>query len=262
MQYKDTITLIKNSRGVWDLDTSKGCSSGITHNHKGCYGDCYAASNANRYGLDFSKTILRDFESEKQRYSIVNQIHLIDMPFVRIGVTGDPSENWEHTLNICEKIIQCKMVLYVMYIKTIVIITKHWNNLTKLQLVRLSKLSVCINTSVSAIDSPPLLKNRLKQYNKLKTYCKSVLRIVSCDFNLENETGKRLNLIQEELFHNDNVLDTVLRVSLSNELVLNEIINIKKVKFLDKLCYASVRNKNIYLGECSRCPEMCGLNLF
>ena len=71
-----------------------------------------------------------------------------------------------------------------------------------------------------------------------------------------------MSFIQEKLFNTDNVLDTVLRVSPENEYVLKGIINIKKVKFMDKLCYASVHNKRTYLGKCDKCPEMCGLNLF
>ena len=55
--FKNKITLIKNSRGVYDLDTSKGCYSGILHNEKGCYNDCYAARYSKKYGYDFSKTI-------------------------------------------------------------------------------------------------------------------------------------------------------------------------------------------------------------
>ena len=175
------------------------------------------------------------------------------MPFVRIGVAGDPSENWDHTLDVCEIISNTK---------PIVIITKHWNNLTRPQLERLLELDIYINTSVSALDSGQLLYNRLVQYNRLKDYCKSILRIVSCSFNLQNQEGRKLNKIQESLFNNESVLDTVLRVSDKNDYVVNDIINIKKVKFMDKLCYASVLNKNTYLGRCPDCPEMCGLNLF
>lgn len=261
-EYLNAISLVKNSRGVWDFDTSKGCSSGLAHNPKGCYGDCYAANNAARYGIDFNKTVLRDFENEKHRYSIINQISRIDMPFIRIGVTGDPSENWDHTLNICEKILPARMVLYKTYAKAIVIITKHWKSLTKTQLLRLSKLDVCVNTSVSALDRSALLTNRLRQYNRLKPYCRSVLRIVSCSFNLKNKTGVRLNVIQDKLFNNGNVIDTVLRVSQQNDFVLNGIINVEKVKFMDKLTLASVLNKKTFLGKCDKCPEMCGLNLF
>ena len=69
--------------------------------------------------------------------------------------------------------------------KQIVIITKHWNNLTSKQMKELSKFNICFNTSVSALDNKRQLTNSLKQYNKLKKYCKSILRIVSCDFNLK-----------------------------------------------------------------------------
>ena len=41
-KYKPVITLTKNKRGIWDLDTVKGCKSGIDNNPNGCYGDCYA----------------------------------------------------------------------------------------------------------------------------------------------------------------------------------------------------------------------------
>lgn len=260
-QYLSTITLVKNKRGVWDLDTSKGCSIGIAHNPQGCYGDCYAARNARRYGIDFGKTVLRYFKNKKHEQSIIDKINKIDMPFVRIGVTGDPSENWEHTLNVCEKISSCNWVLYKTYMKVIVIITKHWNNLTEHQLGRLSNMDICINTSISALDEAYLVNNRLAQYNKLKKYCKSVLRIVSCNFNLQNEMGVKLNLIQKELFKNEYVLDTILRVSNKNEYVLNGIINIERVNFLGRSCYVSRYNKNTYFGGCIKCPEKCGVNL-
>jgi len=257
--FSNRITLVKNSRGIYDIDTSKGCSHGIAHNPKGCYGDCYAANYSYRYGYDFSKTVLRHFENEKHEQQIIEQINKIDMPFVRIGVSGDPSENWDHTLNVCSKIAKCNIVLYPTYMKEIVIITKHWNNLTESHLSRLSNL--CINTSISALDEPLLLNNRLAQYNRLKGYCKSVLRIVSCDFNLQNETGKRLNDIQERLFENEYIIDTVLRVSSKNNLVLDGIINTEKVNFMDSKCLASLYNKNTHLGNCFECPEMCGLNI-
>lgn len=261
-EYLDAITLVKNSRGVWDLDTSKGCAAGLRNNPKGCYGDCYAARAAARYGIDFSTTVLRCFKNESHAHEIISQINKIDMPFVRIGVTGDPSECWEHTLNVCEKVSECNMVLYDAYVKVIVIITKHWNNLTEAQLERLSKMNVCVNTSVSALDSRRLLRNRLAQYNRLKRHCKSILRIVSCNFNLYNRTGRKLDLIQRDLFRNDSVLDTVLRVSEQNKYVINGVINIEKVKFMGKLRYASVMNKDAYLGKCDECQEMCGLNLY
>lgn len=106
--YSSKISLICNKRGVYDIDPSKGCSSGMLNNPKGCYDDCYAARAAIKYNYDFSKTILRYFDDENHRKRIIRQINNIDMPFIRMGCSGDPSENWEHTLRICLDIKDCK----------------------------------------------------------------------------------------------------------------------------------------------------------
>lgn len=252
-EYKNIISLTKNSRGIYSLDTSLGCSSGLRDNPKGCYNDCYAAKSAKLYGYDFSKTVLRDFKDESHRKEIVKRISKIPLPFVRIGTMGDPSENWQHTVKICDKIRYCN--------KEIVIITKHWTNLTNIQLEILSGMNICINTSVSALDNPDLLENSLNQYNRIKKYCKSVLRIVSCDFNIENPKGRELYKLQKKLFENESIIDTVLRVNKHNQLVKEEVINIKQVVFLGAKQYASKYNKKTYLGKCSNCHEMCGVSI-
>lgn len=252
-KFTNKITLVKNSRGVYDLDTSKGCYHGILNNPKGCYNDCYAARYSSKYGFNFNETTLRNFENYKHVSKIINQINKAELPFIRIGVSGDPSENWNHVLNIIEKIKDCD--------KAIVIITKHWNNLKTKQLLELSKYNVIFNTSISALDAKKHYKNRLLQYKRVGNYCKSVLRIVSCDFNTKNLNGMWLNESQNELFENKNTLDTVLRIYKKNELVLSGLINIKEVKFLGKRCYVSQYNKDTFFGKCSDCVEMCGFNL-
>jgi len=252
-EYKSTISLTKNSRGIYSLDTSLGCTSGLRDNLRGCYNDCYAAKSAKLYGYDFSKTALRDFKDETHRKKIVRQISNIPLPFVRIGTMGDPSENWEHTVKICSQIKHCN--------KEIVIITKHWTSLTDEQINILSGLNICINTSVSALDNLDLLENSVAQYNRIKKYCKSVLRIVSADFNLDNPKGHELYKIQKQLFENENTLDTVLRVNKHNQLVKDGIINIKQVDFLGAKQYASKYNRKTYLGKCSNCHEMCGVSI-
>jgi hypothetical protein len=252
-EYSNKISLTKNSRGIYSLDTSIGCSSGMANEAGGCYNDCYAAKSAKLYGYDFSKTVLRGFESEKHRKIVLSQINKIKLDFVRIGTSGDPSENWEHTISILKAIDKCN--------KQIVIITKHWTLLTEEHLKYLSTINVCINTSVSALDKPYLREICVEQYNRLKPYCKSILRIVSCDFNLTNEKGKELNKIQHDLFKNEDTLDTVLRVNKRNDLVKNEIINVRETNFLGKKALVSKFNKMTYFGKCSSCKEMCGINI-
>ena len=101
--YSPKISLTQNSRGIYSLDTSIGCNSGMTNEKGGCYGDCYAAKSAKLYGYDFSKTVLRDFVNEKHRRKIVDGINRVKLDFIRIGTSGDPSENWEHTIKIIKK---------------------------------------------------------------------------------------------------------------------------------------------------------------
>jgi hypothetical protein len=252
-EYLNKISLSKNDRGVYSLDTSIGCSSGTKDNKNGCYNDCYAAKSAKLYGYDFTKTVYRYFENKKHERDILREIDNIPLPFVRIGTSGDPSENWEHTLNVLKVISKSN--------KEIVIITKHWENLSDEQCIEISKMNICINTSVSALDKQPLLLNSVAQYNRLKQYCKSVLRIVSCDFNKENDEGKVLASIQNNLFKNDHVIDTVLRLNKSNPLIKNKVVNVTKSKFLGKNALISKFNRKTYLGKCSTCTEMCGVRV-
>ena len=252
-EYSNKIALIKNSRGIHILDTSIGCSTGMNKTKGGCYGDCYSAKSAKQYGYDFSKTVLRHFESKAHEKEIVLQISKINLDFLRIGGSGDPSENWEHCISILKAIANCN--------KQIVIITRHWTNLTDEQLEFLSTINVCINTSVSALDNKSLISNSLTQYNRLKPYCKSVLRIVSCDFNLENETGKMLSEIQHNLFKNEDTLDTIFRPSKNNKFVKDGVVNISKDIFNGKKAIMSKFNKKTFSGKCFNCKEMCGINI-
>lgn len=248
--YNNEISLVRNSRGVYCIDTTMGCYTGLKNTSGGCYGDCYAATTARRYGHDFSKTVLRKFTSENHKRKILLQISKIKMPFIRIGCSGDPSESWEHTIGILKVLSKSNT--------EIVIITRHWTKLTDEQLTYLSTVNVCINTSISALDKPMWLTNSLKQYNRIKPFCKSILRIVSCDFNLENPIGKQLSIIQDSLFRNEGIIDTVFRPSKNNQFVIDGIIKVKKEVFNGKPVLASKRNKKTYMGKCGRCKEMCG----
>lgn len=239
-QYKNKIQLVKNYRGVWELDTFKGCSYG---NNGGCYGICYAAKLAKARGYNFTNVIKREFINQNHFYEIANK--LIKIPFIRIGVMCDPSYNWEHTLDIIDKIKP--------YNKNIVVITKHWNELKDNQLYRLKGL--VINTSISALDTKEQREKRLFWYNKLKLYCKkSVLRVNTCKFyDLE------LKSIQDNLLNKDNIIDNVLRFPKNNTLVKKGIIELKKYKYLQSFAYASKNNPDTYFGFCNNCLDQCGI---
>jgi len=261
-RYNPTISLSKNSRGCYILDTVKGCRvCGVRPG--GCYGECYAQKIASRYKLEFNNPVIRDFyvdtqqmmlfdlQDERHLSRVINEVANVDMPFIRIGEMGDPSEDWEHTIAVCEKLRPA--------MKPIVIITKHWNVIPDNLLTTVNSLGLCINTSISALDTDEEIEHRWNEYNRLKPYCNSVLRVVSCDFNVETKEGKRMNTTQDQLFDNDRVIDTVFRPSATNQLVTGGAINVEKVKFLGSTMLASKRNKNAYLGRCDSCPDMCGV---
>ena len=110
----------------------------------------------------------------------------------------------------------------------------------------------------SAIDNN--LHSNIEQFEILKSYCKSVLRCVSFNFNTKNKKGLEYSVVQNWIFNNYDVLDTVFRCGKSNELYKNEIINIKETKFLGKKCYTSKFNKKTYFGNCNNCLEKCGIS--
>lgn len=262
--FKDKITLNKNGRGCYVLDTVKGCKVCGTTKPYGCYGNCYAFRIASRYKLEFTKTVDRNFEKDNEQLylfdvsdqhhigQIIHQIKNMDMPFYRIGEMGDPSYNWEHTIDICEK-------LYTNTKKT-VIATKHWETIPDALLERISKLGLTINTSISALDTKQELRHRLFQYERLKKYCNSVLRVVTCDFNTTTIEGIEKDKLQIDLLSNERVIDTVFRTNKDNMYITTGLIHAEYVQFLGTKCLVSRKYKNTFIGYCKDCKEMCGIN--
>jgi hypothetical protein len=104
--YLPYITLNKNSRGVYCLDPTMGCENGLQNDKNGCYFNCYAAITARARGFNFTKTIKRQFRNKKHLNKICSHILARNMLFIRMGCSGDPSNNWDHTMNICNDIYE------------------------------------------------------------------------------------------------------------------------------------------------------------
>jgi hypothetical protein len=111
------------------------------------------------------------------------------------------------------------------------------------------------------MDNKNTLANSMRQYERLKPFCKSILRVVTCDFNKANPEGYKLALIQDEIIQGKQYIDTVFRPSKKNQLITNGIINVKKKRFLKSKQLVSKLNKKTYLGKCENCKEMCGANM-
>jgi hypothetical protein len=249
--YLPKISLVSNRKGVLDLDTVKGCEMGLKAHQNGCYGLCYACKTAKLHGLNFSKSVTR-LASKRELWQIRGKILKAKEPFVRIGTMGDPCHDWAWTLTVCKEIYGAK---------PIIIVTKHWIPMTDTQMAGLGDIDVILNTSISPLDTAYERQARLTEYERYKEYGKSVLRIVSCDFNLENPTGRELSAIQDELFTNTRIIDNPLRLTKTYPLYKDGIIKAELCNNMDKVSLISLHNKSTYLGCCQDCPELCGINL-
>ena len=219
--YGSRITAVVNKKGVLDVDTVKGCELGMkAHPGGGCYGECYACKTAKTYGMDFTKSISRKLSKKGNSY-LLNKVYQHDAGWYRIGTSGDPSHDWDNTIEVCQ------LLSYTH--KTPVIITKHWIELEPYQIEAFADLGAVFNTSVSALDTDEELPYRMEQFERLSEFgVESVLRVVTCDF-ADTLQGRIMANIQEQLLSNGNAIDNPLRVSKSNPMLLaGDIIAVKK----------------------------------
>lgn len=253
--YRNLLTVDINQKGVLDIDTVKGCTSGIAaHGEKGCYQACYAANIAKFRGLDFSRAVVRTVQSYAQAQHIERAVKNSPLGFFRIGTMGDPCHAWAETVDTVE---------WLAPYAAPVIITKHWKRANDDQLHRLVKCGAIINTSVSALDSEAHLARRLTE---IKRYTDmggtSVARVVSCDFNTDDPIGAKMDRVQQRLFAMRPMIDNPLRVPATHELVQAGIIRLRKIKDLSSIRTISIsRESKTYVGHCAGCTDLCGLGL-
>ena len=252
-KYKSYLTADINRKGVLDLDTVKGCTRGVENHPDGCWGLCYAKKTADFRGIDFSQSITRRLTNINQLKQIAKLVMGNNVDFIRIGTMGDPCHNWDYTIKIAVFVAKCQ--------KPVIIITKHWISLSDEQMKILGENKTIINTSISALDTAEQRKHRLRQYQRYKKYGKSILRIVSCDFNKDNKEGKRLAEIQDKLFKNTKIIDNPLRIFKTHHFITNKLLRVKKIQDLNSQVYMSKFNDKTYIGHCQNCPEKCGINL-
>ena len=116
--YRPVLTVTENGKGVLDVDTVKGCTSGMrAFPQGGCYGECYAAKTAARYGIDFTTAVSRQFCGLWHRMTLIKLMVAHPASWYRVGTAGDPCHDWTHTISVLRDFRWAK--------KTPVIITKH-----------------------------------------------------------------------------------------------------------------------------------------
>lgn len=252
-KYHEAITASVNAKGCMDVDTVKGCTMGMADKEGGCYHECYAAKIANRYGIDFGTSVKRGFVDRWQHRDIlVRQLRAHSLTWYRIGVMGDPSHEWDHTLAVIRHLRPAE--------KTAVVITKHWKPLTDDHLSQLLELDVVFNTSNSGLDTDAQMRYRVGQFERLAHYgIRSVNRVVTCEYG-DTEWAQACKRRQDYLLTLTPLIDNPLRVSPDNPRVLSGEIRVtRRADSIGGGTLVSVNDpENAYLGHCSKCPDQCG----
>jgi hypothetical protein len=71
-RYSGILTVTQNGKGCVDVDTVKGCARGMAaYPDGGCYGECYAAKTAARYGIDFTTSVSRRIHGREHRGTLI-----------------------------------------------------------------------------------------------------------------------------------------------------------------------------------------------
>jgi len=253
-RYLPVLTVVKNGKGVVDVDTVKGCTLGMQAYPKGgCYGECYANKSAIRYGFDFGISVSRKILDREHLATLTRQMNGYDTPWYRIGTSGDPCHDWENTLIVCNALRHAN--------KIPVILTKHWIELSDDQLCRLKELSVVINTSTSGLDTDGEIKYRVAQIERIRDFgIRSVCRVVTCNYG-NSEWARICQEKQDYLLSIKPIIDNPLRACKANIRVKNgDIILTRKNESIGGGKFVSLSSRDPYLGICEYCPDQCGID--
>lgn len=251
--YRPILTATKNGKGVLDVDTVKGCKLGMAARpNGGCYGECYAAKDAARYGIDFTVSVSR-LPAPWVWPDVYRAVRDHDATWYRIGVAGDPCHDWENTLEVCEALSSTG--------KVPVIITKHWIKLSDSHISRLKAVRAVVNTSVSGLDTDAETKHRVRQIQRLKDAgVRSVARVVTCNYTGTTEWSRAAKAKQDYLLTLLPIIDNPLRASKTNERVMSGEIELTKVEnAIGGGKMISLNDPKAYLGTCDACPDQCGV---
>lgn len=205
----------KTDRNI--LDTVRGCI-GAKVIKGGCYGQCYAAKMAKVSGVDFSHPVACELDPTTLRRSLKR----VDEPWIRIGVSGDPSLEWGLTLRVADYCREAD--------KIPVVITKGWHKPTDTDLWWLQSSGAVLHVSLSALDGRRLIKQRRDLMHRYKDKGGTVVcRLITSAFTGEFG-GLQSELITWCRDRQIPILETPLRFFRTNPYYLSGVIDSDKVK--------------------------------
>jgi hypothetical protein len=252
-RYGPWLTVELNRKGVLDIDAVKGCADGMAaYPDGGCYGECYAARTANRFGIDFTQSVKRQLHTQWHKSTLTRMMGESGLSWYRVGTAGDPSFSWSHTIQIIRRLWFMEM--------TPVIVTKCWREPTDEQLDKLRQAGAVVNISVSGMDTDIELEHRLAQRKRfMQAGIWTIARVVTCAFG-PSEWARTCAEKQAYLMSLNSVIDNPLRPSVSNWRVLEgDIITTHRSDSVGGGKVVSLHSASAYLGKCEGCPDQCGL---
>lgn len=248
-QYKPYLSASIIRKGVLDIDTVKGCDFGMAkYPDGGCYGLCYAHKTATLYGFDFKKSVSRKLNGNRAKIEKIVKNH--PAPWFRTGNMGDPSHDWDNTVDVCEWLSRFKVP---------VIVTKHWIGMSENHAASIRKCGAVVNTSISPLDTDSEIGYRISTFRHLKEIgINSVLRVVTAMFG-DTDNGNELKRKQETIFNNFPIIENPLRIPGTDKRVMSGDIVAHRHKDIGGGSTVSILNQSSYIGICKTCPDQCGV---
>ncbi len=162
------------------LDTVRGCPAYKNQEYPRCRWDCYSEEAVRRYKKIFGKPVKMILKEELLR----KDLKKCKERWIRIGVDGAPSWDWELTTR-CAEIVAEKG-------KTPVIITRMWKRPTERQIERMIRRETILNITVSAVDEKEELRERVKLAEEYQEKGgKVALRVVTFAFKEKDERWEK-----------------------------------------------------------------------
>lgn len=189
------------------LDVVRGCRGGATNRDRvanrgyGCPWGCYSKESSRRFHRIFNIPVSMRLDENLLRSGLAD----LDGSWVRIGVNGDPSFDWDLLVMVCAVIASAG--------KTPVVLTRFWRVPQTDHLLQLASFGTVLHGSLCALDSP-MMRDRI--VTQLDTYHdlggNDVLRLVTFKFQEDDPLWK----IQDELARRASTLEQPARLQTTN----------------------------------------------
>jgi hypothetical protein len=180
------------------VDPVRGCPGFHDPVHPQCAWDCYSEEAVRRFKKCFGHPI----SMELKEHLLRKDLRECPSDWIRVGVDGAPSWDWELTTKVAEIIASED--------KVPLIITRIWKPIPAAICDRLVKIGAILNITVAATDAERGFRTRLAHYSYYRAIGGMVaLRVVTFAFN---ESDGRWRIQNRLMTHYESVLEQPARI--------------------------------------------------